>query len=212
MKPGTGQMAARRWLTLGEACRVLGVDASTLRAWADAGRVRAFRTPGGHRRFTRDDLKALVQRGRLPRPGQVAQLIRRHGQTLVRARPVAGAPWYAALDGAARRHIRRICRTLMAALVGYLAGGARRRAHRHAGERTARQLGQTLAARGLTPAQATGAFLHYRDVMTEAATTRLALPPDQQLRSLRQVDAFLNLVLQQVMEAFEQAQPKHHNS
>src|SRR3990172_12000958 len=104
MKAKSGEPAARRWLTLGQASRALGVDASTLRAWADAGRVRAFRTPGGHRRFTRDDLKALVQRGRLPRPGQVAQPIRRHGQTLVRARPAAGAPGYAALDGAARRH------------------------------------------------------------------------------------------------------------
>ncbi|HSP55765.1 MAG TPA: MerR family DNA-binding transcriptional regulator, partial [Dehalococcoidia bacterium] len=39
---------ATRWITLGQACKLLGVNESTLRRWADAGNVRSFRTPGGH--------------------------------------------------------------------------------------------------------------------------------------------------------------------
>src|SRR3972149_673501 len=54
-----------RWLTLGAACRVLGVDESTLRRWADNGHVRVFRTPGGHRRFAESDIHELLAgRGR----------------------------------------------------------------------------------------------------------------------------------------------------
>src|SRR2546426_11964313 len=49
-----------RWITLGQACKLLGVNESTLRRWADAGHVRSFRTPGGHRRFSEEDLRALV--------------------------------------------------------------------------------------------------------------------------------------------------------
>jgi excisionase family DNA binding protein len=48
------------WLTLGEAARYLGVAQSTIRKWSDSGRLRAFYTPGGHRRFRRSDLETFV--------------------------------------------------------------------------------------------------------------------------------------------------------
>lgn len=43
-----------------QAAEFLGVSASTLRRWADAGKVASRRTPGGQRRFWRDDLTALL--------------------------------------------------------------------------------------------------------------------------------------------------------
>lgn len=39
------------WLPLRDAAKEMGVSATTLRAWADDGRVQTYRTPGGHRRF-----------------------------------------------------------------------------------------------------------------------------------------------------------------
>ena len=50
------------WLTLGQAAKYLGVAQSTIRKWSDSGRVRAFKTPGRHRRYRRDDLDAFLQR------------------------------------------------------------------------------------------------------------------------------------------------------
>ena len=50
------------WLTLGQAARFLGVAQSTIRKWSDQGRVPAFYTPGGHRRFRRSDLESFVDR------------------------------------------------------------------------------------------------------------------------------------------------------
>ena len=50
------------WLTLGQAARFLGVAQSTIRKWSDQGRVPAFYTPGGHRRFRRGDLDAFLSR------------------------------------------------------------------------------------------------------------------------------------------------------
>ncbi len=47
-------------IPLGKASRLLGVDPDTLRRWADEGRVPAFITPGGHRRFERRALERLV--------------------------------------------------------------------------------------------------------------------------------------------------------
>lgn len=50
------------WLALGQAARFLGVAQSTIRRWSDQGRVLAFTTPGGHRRFRRSDLQAFLER------------------------------------------------------------------------------------------------------------------------------------------------------
>jgi excisionase family DNA binding protein len=50
------------WLTLGQAAKFLGVAQSTIRKWSDQGRVPAFYTPGGHRRYRRRDLEAFVDR------------------------------------------------------------------------------------------------------------------------------------------------------
>jgi len=50
------------WLTLGQAARFVGVAQSTMRKWSDQGRVPAFYTPGGHRRYRRSDLEAFLDR------------------------------------------------------------------------------------------------------------------------------------------------------
>jgi excisionase family DNA binding protein len=50
------------WLTLGQAAKYLGVAQSTIRKWSDQGRVPAFYTPGGHRRYKRADLDSFLER------------------------------------------------------------------------------------------------------------------------------------------------------
>jgi excisionase family DNA binding protein len=64
-----GQPAEREWLTLGQAARFLGVAQSTVRKWSDEGRLPAFYTPGGHRRFRRAELERFVGRSRPARRG-----------------------------------------------------------------------------------------------------------------------------------------------
>ncbi len=63
----TPRHESRHWLSINDACRLLGVDQSTLRRWSDAGKVPVFRTPGGHRRYAEDDLLTLLgEKGRRP--------------------------------------------------------------------------------------------------------------------------------------------------
>jgi len=47
------ERADDEWVSLQQASEMLGVAASTVRRWADAGRVPVKRTLGGHRRFSR---------------------------------------------------------------------------------------------------------------------------------------------------------------
>src|SRR2546425_1581995 len=66
------------WLTLGQAAKFLGVAQSTIRKWSDQGRVPAFYTPGGHRRYRRSDLESFLDRsgpGGRPKAGPLVLLV-----------------------------------------------------------------------------------------------------------------------------------------
>jgi excisionase family DNA binding protein len=61
-REATQRSSESEWLTLGQAARFLGVAQSTIRKWSDQGRVPAFYTPGGHRRYRRTDLERFLER------------------------------------------------------------------------------------------------------------------------------------------------------
>ena len=65
----------REWLTLGQAAAFLGAAQSTVRKWADSGRLPAFYTPGGHRRFRRTDLEAFLAGPRVARKAARASVL-----------------------------------------------------------------------------------------------------------------------------------------
>ena len=48
--------ASRLGLSTSEAARHLGVSLSTVRRWSDSGHLVGYRTPGGQRRFTIEQL------------------------------------------------------------------------------------------------------------------------------------------------------------
>ena len=47
-------------LTVAQAAQHLGVSISTVRRWSDAGHLPSRRTPGGQRRYTREQLDAFL--------------------------------------------------------------------------------------------------------------------------------------------------------
>jgi len=47
-------------LGITEAAQMVGVHPDTVRAWVDRGKLVALITPGGHRRFRRSDVLALL--------------------------------------------------------------------------------------------------------------------------------------------------------
>jgi excisionase family DNA binding protein len=50
----------RLGLTTSEAARHLGVSLSTIRRWSDLGYLRGYRTPGGQRRFSAEQLDEFI--------------------------------------------------------------------------------------------------------------------------------------------------------
>ncbi len=68
------RVAAERPLSLGPASRLLGVDPDTLRRWADEGRIAAFTTAGGHRRFARSTVERILEARRHDATARLASL------------------------------------------------------------------------------------------------------------------------------------------
>jgi excisionase family DNA binding protein len=62
----------RRFYTTFEAARVLGVSLPTVVNWIKARRIKAHRTPGGHRRIAREDLAAFMLLQGMPVPEELS--------------------------------------------------------------------------------------------------------------------------------------------
>jgi excisionase family DNA binding protein len=62
LSPAPGGSGEDRQLvfTSSQAARYLGVSLATVRRWTDAGHISCYRTPGGQRRFSREQLDEFV--------------------------------------------------------------------------------------------------------------------------------------------------------
>jgi excisionase family DNA binding protein len=156
-------------LALGPASRLLGVDPDTLRRWADEGRVPAFTTPGGHRRFERKALERLIAARRTGPAGGLAALgaspdrlsaayRRRYGEhSSGHPDPRGTVP----VDE--RESFREIGRLLVDALVRHIdeTGSGRAMAERDAVDLSAR-LGERIAIHQVPLADAVSMFISAR--------------------------------------------------
>lgn len=170
----------RKWLALGDASRILGVDPDTLRRWADTGKVEVLRTPGGHRRFLRSSIEAMLPRPRAKRtlltalgepPDRVAAELRRRVRSELAA--MDEQDWHARLDERSLAWFREQGRRMAALLLGSL--DTARRAGREQMLRRAEALGREYGIesgkRGLSIGETTQAFLFFRArFMAEIAT------------------------------------------
>ena len=155
------------WLALGAAARVVGVDPDTLRRWADAGRVRSFTTPGGHRRFPRSELERVLAVRRSGRRtlaalgGTTERFTRAYGRQY---RAGVATPSVVAGDDAARAAFRTDGRRLVETLLAYLdATGAAQKAVLEADANAlVDQTARRLADAGMSAVEATGAFVTAR--------------------------------------------------
>jgi excisionase family DNA binding protein len=166
-QPGERPLPER--LPLGQASRLLGVDPDTLRRWADEGRVPAFTTPGGHRRFERRALERLMASRRTGPEGALASL----GSTPDRLSAAyrrryseqhgAGADPRIHVPAAERETFRDNGRRLVDALVRHLdeTGPARVLAEREAIDLSA-HLGERLALHGVALGEAVSMFISAR--------------------------------------------------
>lgn len=59
------EMSDRDIMTPGEVAEYFRVDTKTVVRWANEGKLPSFRTPGGHRRYRRGDVRAAAEQANL---------------------------------------------------------------------------------------------------------------------------------------------------
>jgi excisionase family DNA binding protein len=194
---------------------MVGVDPDTLRRWADEGRIEAYVTPGGHRRFDRQTIEALVSARRAGRrplsslgasPERLTRAYRRSYTGDSTARDVPAA------DDHERELYRRDGRLLVEALVAHLDADAADAAERERSEADATALVDDLARRlatsGTSLTEAVGLFVAARRPFLDELTglgRRRALDASRLAALYQDASGLLDRLLLRLIATYQDA-------
>lgn len=196
------------WLTLGEASKLLGVHPATLRQWSDEGKVRIFRTPGGHRRFSRPDIERMLHITPLRGTGLMSFVMTEALEHTRQELPTAMEQgWAKGIDDMERQRRRETGRQVLG-LVTYLITHAEPTNEQLAlAQQLGEEYGQMMAHTGHTLPDAVMAFIFFRDSLLETVFSlpeTTGLDRDATLTIVRRINHLLNDVMRTMMDAHAQ--------
>jgi hypothetical protein len=163
-------IGTRKWLTLGLARTLLGINEATLRQWADNGLVRAFRTPGGHRRFSTEDIYSLMAGDQAGHDGVHVgdpSLLPRIRRT-VKGETRSNLPsWMERFDDEGHKRMRLLGREFLDLCIEYIEQPEKPESLTRASALGA-TYGFEIASRGIVLSDALEAFFFFRNATIEA--------------------------------------------
>jgi excisionase family DNA binding protein len=159
-------------VSISEACQILMVSETALRQWTDEGKIEAFVTPGGHRRYLVADLKKFMNSGHkavgikdlAAEIGETAQLHREIG-----LRFFAYAPWSGRLNKERGEELAELGRRLLNSIIRYITAPSERTSTLNV-RKVGQSLGLALANMGLSLTDSVAAFITHRDPILNVAT------------------------------------------
>lgn len=166
-------MGEQPLVTISEASRLLGVSEAALRQWTDEGKIKAFITPGGHRRYSRAGLrkfmtshqKVLGMKDLVVELEDTVQLHREIARTYPNT-----ATWYDQLGQEAQEHLAELGRRFLNLIIRYIAEPS----HREETIKLVRDVGcsygELLAEQRLPLTDSVEAFIQHREPIMKATT------------------------------------------
>jgi excisionase family DNA binding protein len=161
-----------QWLSLRDACRLLDVSNTTLRQWADNGYLRVYRTPGGHRRFLRDDVENFANA-----PEQAQEQGREdaiEGSALRKIRRSLGRndvlqqSWYQSVEEEGKVRMRLFGRRLLSLLLQEAGPRRRRQELLEEAHLLGREYGTEMSERGVKLKDTIEAFVFFRTMVLDS--------------------------------------------
>ncbi len=212
-----GRGDTRHWLSIHEACTLLGVDKSTLRRWSDAGKVPVFLTPGGHRRYVEEDLLAFA-RGTRPHRRFTPQALTQASLSQYRhdeyVTDVRGRPWYGDYDAESLAEHRKRGLAMVTLAVRYVSTRGERDAILAEACAIAAEYGHDNARYGLGIGDAVQAYLRARTPIVQGVLQFLdagALSTAKAGRIFADVMEFMDRTLTAMVQQYEQDLHALHN-
>ncbi len=172
MKKEETSSTVKLFVGVSRASEILGVSEATLRHWTDEGRVKAFVTPGGHRRYSEHELRRFARTRQASRaPMRVADHLERtasdHRRT---AREyVDSALPQGPLPGEDREILARCGRELLDLVIRYVSQPSRRAETICFVRQVGEEHGRVLASLGFPLVDCVEAFIRHRNLLVEAA-------------------------------------------
>jgi excisionase family DNA binding protein len=206
-----GLSSQTRWLSLQEASRMLGVHPSTLRQWADSGKIRAVRTPGGHRRFAESDVRAVLEPEPLRASGVQLLVQSMLGRTRleVSGRKLTERDWYQRFDETDKAELRELGRRLLSMVMQYLTQPDDRQAILEEARSLGRLYGERSLVSKLSLTEAVRAFLYFYDFVADGfiqMSETLGQNVNVDLISTyQQINGFLDEVMLAMLGVYEES-------
>lgn len=205
---------APEWLSLGQAGRMLGVSQSTVRRWADAGELRAFRTSGGHRRIRADDARRfLAASGQTAAPldtDRISELALARARRRLSGRREREPRALEGLDETARDRLRFTGRQLVDLSARFLSSRARPRPERFSDDARSigGEYGRTLVAAEVSLTDAVGTFNSLRRSLEETAVqlaSEAQLGADETVAAVESILGLADTVLEGMARVYEES-------
>jgi excisionase family DNA binding protein len=152
-------------LTISEASHILGVSEAALRQWTDEGKIKAFITPGGHRRYSKGELLKLT--GIHRRGHGIKEMVERMELTpslhlQIAQERFAQTSWYRELDIDSRRQLAEFGRKILNLTIAYITKHKQRDEILELARELGHDIGRQLAKLGLSLTDSLEAFLWHR--------------------------------------------------
>jgi excisionase family DNA binding protein len=200
---------SERWLTISEAAEVLGVHPTTLRRWADQGKVEFRLTAGGHRRFAVTALDGVLSSRRKLRVvgGLEQQWADRALEQTRRELGLMRTPheWPLTLSVHDRDAFRKLSRRLLGLLMQYISLGEGGEGLLQEGERVGRTYAAHALELGIGLSDLMWVLFFFRDNMIDSALEipQMAdLRPEANQRIVRRMNELLNNVQLAIVNAY----------
>ena len=152
---------------------MLGVSEATLRQWTDEGKIRAFITPGGHRRYNKAELRSFT--GKQQRVHGIKDLVTKIEDTPPLHRELAHTyfsttSWYNKLDAESQRHLAECGRQLLHLVIRYISEPLKQKEVEERARNIGNDFGEQVAKLGLSLTESLEAFMLHRNPVINAAT------------------------------------------
>jgi len=203
------KLTKEKWLSLNEASRRLGVHPTTLRRWADAGKIPVFVTPGGHRRFSEQEVESFArERLRLQVATGLEELLERHAMRRARKdiQSHAAEPWLAELSDEDREVSRNLGRRLLGMSLQYIVSDDGRELLRRS-EELGHEYGRHGRSIGMPLDQMLRASMLFRDSLIETSMDLPESTASQQtsMHLVLRINELINTVQLAVVRAYGSA-------
>jgi excisionase family DNA binding protein len=167
-------MSQEALVGISEACQILRVSETSLRQWTDEGKIKAFVTPGGHRRYLVADLKKFMGSshkaiGIKDLAAEIEDTSHLHRE--IGLRFLTGTSWYGRLTKESEENLADLGRRLLNSIIRYITAPSKREGTLKEVRDIGNGLGLALAKLGLPLTDSVEAFITHRDPILNVATS-----------------------------------------